>query len=105
MVVLVDVTYKLMVAIIARQINGDLKEEELEEQYRNKGCVDTIIALNIALKTRCEHSLNSWTMFVNLAKAFDTVSHPLILVLLAKYDSPPFLLTRSRECEKHSPWV
>ena len=48
-VVLLDVTYKIMAAIIARRMNKVLKTEGLEEQYGNKGCADAVTALKIDL--------------------------------------------------------
>ena len=48
-VVLLDVTYKIMAAIIARRMSKVLKKEGLEEQYGNKGCADAVTALKIAL--------------------------------------------------------
>ena len=81
-----------MAAIIAQRINEVLKDEGLEEQYGNKGCADALTALKIALQTHRKHSLNSWVVFVDLVKAFDTVSHPLMLVVLKNYGFPPLLI-------------
>ena len=93
-VILLDVTYKIMTAIIARRMSKVLKKEGLEEQYGNKGCADAVTALKIALQTRREHSLNSWVVFVDLVKTFDTVSHPLMLAVLKNTVSPPSLSTQ-----------
>ena len=89
LVVLLNMTYNLMAAIISWRINHVLKSEGLEEQYGNKGCVDAVPALKVALQTRHEHSLNSLVLFVDLVKAFNTISHTLMLAVLKKYAPPP----------------
>ena len=62
--------------------------------------MDAVTALKIALQTRREYNLNSWVLFINLVKAFDMVSHPLMLAILKKYGFPPLLVDTIRRMYK-----
>ena len=46
-----------------------------------------------ALLLRQQHGLESYGIFVDLVKAFDTVDHEVLFQILAKYGVPPALIT------------
>jgi hypothetical protein len=52
-----------------------MKEERMDEQsgFRaNRGTIDSLFTTSIALQKRKEHNLETWILFVDLVKAFDT---------------------------------
>lgn len=72
-----------------------LKKEGLEAQNGftgGRGCSDGSFRLRQALKWRREHGLESWVLFVDLAKAFDSVPRDVLWAVLAKFGIPPHLL-------------
>ena len=44
--------------------------------------------LKSALQIRKEHGHDTWIVFVDLMKAFDTINHELMLLILKKYAPP-----------------
>ena len=91
-VCLLDITYKVMSAIIAKRMNPLIRRDGLDEAcgcLENKGCMDAVFNLKSALQTRKEHGHETWVVFVDLMKAFDTVNHELMLMILKKYGFPP----------------
>ena len=68
----------------------------MEEQcgsLNSKGCQDVLFALKIALQTRREHGLSTHVLFVDLVKAFDTVNHSFLLLVLKTYGMPVELVS------------
>ena len=74
---LMEAAPKLVSSIIVSRINKFiLVKEWLEEQndfMPNRGCRDGISSLKLALQKRREHGLDTWAVFVDLVKAFDSV--------------------------------
>ena len=67
--------------IIANRLDRVLKEEGLEAQNGftgGRGCSDGSFSLRQALKRRREHGLESWVLFVDLVKAFDSVPRDVL---------------------------
>ena len=52
------------------------------------GCPDAQMTLKSILQLRREHDLDSWVVFMDLVKAFDTAYHKLLLQLLKKIGIP-----------------
>ena len=40
----------------------------------NRGTIDELFSICVALQKRKEHNLETWALFIDLVKAFDTVS-------------------------------
>ena len=55
----------------------------------NRGCRDGIFSLKLALQKRREHGLGTWTVFVDLVKAFDSVPREAMYSVLDKFGIPP----------------
>ena len=91
-VCLLDVTYKILAAIIAERMNPHIRDDGMEEQcgcLKRKGCPDAVFPLKTAIQLRREHNQESYVVFVDLVKAFDTVNHKLMALVLKKYGFPP----------------
>ena len=77
-VCLLDITYKVMSAVIAKRMNPLIKRDRLDEAcgcLEGKGCIDAVFNLKAALQKRKEHGYETWVIFVALVKAFDTINH------------------------------
>ncbi len=53
------------------------------------GCQDGNFTLKTLLHLRHQHDLESYVVFADLVKAFDTSNHALILAILKKFGAPP----------------
>jgi len=72
-----------------------LKEVGIEEQNGfsgGRGCADGSFCIRQALKKRREHGLESWVLFVDLVKAFDSVPRGILFDVLSKFGVPPHLV-------------
>ena len=88
---LLDTASKLMSRILTKHLQKALSDEGYPLQFGstpNTGCPDAQLILKSALQLRREYSLDTWTVFIDLVKAFDTVSHEMLLKLLAKFRVP-----------------
>ena len=62
--------------------------EEQRGSLNSKGYQDVLFFLKTASQTRREHGLSTHVLFVDLVKAFDTVNHSFLLLVLKKYGMP-----------------
>ncbi len=72
-----------------------IKKYGVETQYGlqpRRGTLDGLAVLRTALETRQYHGQGTWTLFVDLVKAFDTVDHKLLFGILQKYRAPDKLM-------------
>ena len=72
---------------MANRIQEQILEPEiLEEQkgfMRQRGCCDGTVKM--ALQKRDEHGLSTWGVFIDLVKAFDSVSREGLFIVLKKF--------------------
>ena len=64
-----------------------MEEEGMDEQagFRAlRGTIDGLFATSVGLQKRKEHNLETWVLFVDLAKAFDTVPREALFEVLKK---------------------
>ena len=90
-VCLLETTYKVLASIIANRINPVIRDHGLEEQcdsLNSKGCPDANFSLRSALQIRREHDIPTHVLFVDLVKAFDSVNHEFLWLVLSKYGIP-----------------
>jgi hypothetical protein len=67
----------------------------LEEQAGStpgKGCADATFTLKTALQTLREHGQESWVLFVDLVKAYDTVNREMLWKILTTLGVPESLI-------------
>mmetsp|Transcript_2199 Transcript_2199/g.3496 ORF Transcript_2199/g.3496 Transcript_2199/m.3496 type:complete len:103 (-) Transcript_2199:88-396(-) len=82
---LIDVASKVVSLIIAESCQSVLKMNGIDEQngfLHKKGCLDASFSLKLALQTRKKFGLDSWVVFVDLVKAFDTVNRDILVKIL-----------------------
>ena len=85
-----------MSTILTLRINQILAIEGIEAQNgftTGRGTTDGSFCVRTMLKKRREHGLETWAYFLDLIKAFDTVSRKALLKVLAKFGVPPKMVT------------
>jgi hypothetical protein len=86
-----DMSARLMSGILSSRLVQVIQEHGVSTQFGSQpgmGCQDGLFALRTALSTRRYHNQATWTLFVDLVKAFDTVHHEFLFQLLEKYGVP-----------------
>jgi len=53
------------------------------------GCADANFTLKTILHLRHQHNLDTYVVFADLIKAFDTADHALLIKVLERYGAPP----------------
>ena len=84
------VVSKIMSLIITSHLQYILKSEATPVQFGTPpktGCQDGSFSLKSLLQMCKEHMMNSWVMFADLIKAFDSIHHGLMFELLKKLES------------------
>jgi hypothetical protein len=96
---LMDVGSKIFSRILTARLYKLLNIHGTKYQFGatpNSGCQDANYTLKTLLHLRRQHNLETFVVFADLAKAFDTTDHALIINILKKYGAPP-KLTKSIE--------
>ena len=73
---LLEVSYKIIAIILQEHLRPIQESLDHESQcgFRlDRGCIDAIFTVKLALKKRRENGLESWVFFLDLVKAFDRV--------------------------------
>ena len=91
-IVLQDAFARVTSLLVTARLNLLAKECGMHNQFANVGTQDATYVLHSALQLRREHGLDSYVLFVDLIKAFDTANHELLFALLAKYGAPEPLI-------------
>jgi exonuclease III len=95
-IMLLDAASKVISMVVNSRLQRLLKEVGIEEQngfMGGRGCADGSFCIRQALKKRREHGLESWVLFVDLVKAFDSVPRDVLFTVLAKFGVPPHLIS------------
>lgn len=85
---------KLISKIISRRLNGYFVEVAGDEQSSKlgSGCADGTFVVKATASLLREHGQESYIIFVDLEKAYDTVNRELLWKLLARYGIPDGLI-------------
>ena len=92
---LVDVGSKIFSRILTVRLYKLLPLHGTKYQFGatpNSGCQDANYTLKTLLHLRRQHNLDTFVVFADLAKAFDTTDHALITQILQRYGAPPKLV-------------
>jgi hypothetical protein len=88
---LLDIASKIFSNILVARLQKAQETLGLEAQcgFRGKrGTIDGLWNLAMALQKRKEHGLETWALFIDLVKAFDTVSREALFTVLRKFGMP-----------------
>ena len=88
---LLDVASKIFSSMMVRRMQIVMEEEGMDEQagFRQfRGTIDGLFAASIGLQKRKEHNLETWALFVDLVKAFDTVPRDALFEILRRFGLP-----------------
>ncbi len=91
-IALKETSAKVLSIIISKRLLHGLKQVGTNAQFGHIRCQEAQHILNRALLLRCQHGLESYAIFVDLVKAFDTVHHDLLCKILNKYGIPEYLV-------------
>ena len=94
-IMLLDSVAKIVSSVISFRLQNILKDVGCEYQNgftSRRGCADGLFSIKMALQKRKEHELDTWLLFIDLIKAFDTVPRSSLWKVLAKYGVPPHLV-------------
>jgi hypothetical protein len=90
-IMLKELPAKVMSSFISMRLLLHLGEVELEIQYGStpkKGCADALFCIKLALQLRKQQGLDTWALFIDLVKAYDTADHDTLWKLLLHYGVP-----------------
>jgi len=88
---LLDIASKILSNILVSRMQKVQEAEGLETQsgFRGmRGCIDGLFSVCVALQKRKEHNLSTWALFIDLVKAFDTVSCETLFLILRRFGMP-----------------
>ena len=101
---LVKITQKIVLIIVGSRLELPIEDLDIESQcgFRcGRGCRDAIFAARLPLKKRKEHQLETWAVFVDLVKAFDTVNRDFLWKVLERFGCPVSFVGRLRAIHKN----
>ena len=88
---LLDVASKIFSSLLVRRMQIVMEEEGMEEQagFRQlRGTIDGMFAASMGLQKRKEHNLETWALFIDLVKAFDSVSREAVFAVSRRFGLP-----------------
>ena len=88
---ILDVVSKITSLVITSRLQYILKSEATPVQFGaspKTGCPEGSVSLKSLLQLRKEHNMNSWVVFADLIKAFNSIHHGLMFKLLEKFGVP-----------------
>jgi hypothetical protein len=91
---------KIQSSIISTRLLQHLEKVGIETEYGcvpGRGCTDALFAIKNALQIRKQHNTETWAIFVDLVKVFDTADHELLFKILKKYGAPEKLVAVIRK--------
>jgi hypothetical protein len=102
--VLVKITQKAVLVIIGIRLESIIESLDIESQrgFRSgRGCRDAIFAVRLPLKKRKERQQETWAIFIDFAKAFDTVDRDFLWEVLLRFGCPDSFVGRLRAMHKN----
>jgi hypothetical protein len=100
-IALMETSAKVLSIILAEHLLKRLKQINPTSQFWHIGCQESQHTIKGALILHRQHG-ESYAVFVDLVKAFDTVHHILLYRILAKCRLPPSIIQNIEILYKHS---
>ena len=94
-IMLLNVASKIISSVISRRLQNVLRLHGLESQngfLPKRGCSDASFALRRALQLRREVGLDTYIVFIDLVKAFDSVPRDGLYAILGRFGLPNHLI-------------
>ena len=88
---LLDVSSKIVSIIINKRLQKLIADRGITHQFGatpQTGCQNGLFCLKTLLQTRREHNCDTFCVFVDLVKAYDSVQHEIIDMTLGKMGVP-----------------
>ena len=88
---LLDIASKILDSVLVQRLQAVMEEEGMESQtgFRYfRGTIDGAFTVINALRKRQEHNLESFVAFIDLIKAFDSISREALWQILLKFGFP-----------------
>ena len=88
---LLDVCSKILSSMLVRRLQIVMEECGMEAQtgFRDqRGTIDGLFTTYMSLHKRREHGLETWALFIDLVKAFDTVPREALFAVLRRFGIP-----------------
>ncbi len=95
-IMLMDMCSKVFLSVMTAQAFTLLDKHGTRFQFGRTpeiGCRDGLFTLKTLLNAWHNHNLTSYVGFVNLAKAYDTANHKVLIDILRRYGAPPKFAT------------
>ena len=86
-----DIGAKLFISLICKRMFKIFKKHSIRYQFGSSpgvGCQDSTFTIKTLLHKQHNHNLLSYVAFVDHMKAFDTVYHDIMLMILERYSAP-----------------
>jgi hypothetical protein len=94
-IALLDLLSKIISSIITTRLNNHLSHFNRDDQNGftpGRGCADALAALKMSLQTLREHQQDTYVLFLDLVKAFDSVNREMMMLILEKMGIPSNLI-------------
>jgi exonuclease III len=86
-----DVASKIVSKVIVARLLSVFEDNGMDEQCgfrQNRGTIDGLFNTIMSLQQRKQKNIDSWVLFIDLVKAFDTVSREALFAILRRYGLP-----------------
>ena len=88
---LLDVVGKLFAKVIQKRLQGVVEDVVSDSQCgfrKGRGCTDMIFCMRQLVEKTREHNSKVFMLFVDLKKAYDSIPHQALWLVLQKYGIP-----------------
>ena len=102
---LLDISSKILSSVLVARMGELMKKIGMESQvgFRwDRGTIDGLFTTYLGLSKRKEHGLETWALFIDLVKAFDSVPREALFAVLRRLVAV-MQRPRLRQCTFHRP--